>query len=414
MFANIKSQIHKLAENVNKTEISRLEAMMEEMKSAEDLDELIVKHSVSQREAARICGMSEASFRIKAQQARDEGVIDDVKIHANRYLYTLEHIRRLMEWMEKPSWRDKFAECVVMAIYSNKGGTGKSTTATSIAAGFALDTTERPNVLVIDLDPQGSQRIFSSTPDDTRMNSLSAVDIMLGASGEEDDGAYAEYIEAGYSHEEILQESIYGTHIAGFDVIPAFPDDERFTAKFWINFAKGGKLDFVEYLNKHVVGPLKKYYDIIIIDTAPNISPLTWTAVESANAMITPVTPRMMDWSSTCQFLNTLSGQFDDLPSKGENLKFYRLVVVNYDDEKNRDRDLLNRIKDSAGPSLANNIIKRSHAFESAARKYCTIYDLKSKDAPARQLEKARDSVDSLVRELRLEFADIDWGGSNE
>lgn len=401
----IKSLSPKIAAN----EISRIEAVLDNIKTPEELNKLILNHSLFQSDAARACGISLNTFKERVAEALKQGVIPDVLFESNKYRYTLSHVHALMDWMKCPKWEDKGKGCIVLNVQNQKGGSGKSTTVITLGTGIALRLNERRRVLVIDLDPQGTQRVVATPGLSAESGLLSAVDIMLGK--DEPGSNYSQYLEAGYTEDAILNASILKTHIPNFDILPAFPADERFSSQAWFEFARTGELRHVELLKNKIIDPLRDKYDIILIDTGPHVNPLTWSALEACNAMLVPVSTRKLDVVSTGQFIQNLPEQLERLPSKGANIKYFKVVAVCYDEEQGRDLDMLNQMKEVFGRDMLNSNIKRSPAFEAATRNYRTIFDLRKIDGlcPDRQLDKATASSNDLIRELLLSLNEIDF-----
>lgn len=410
---SIVDRIKKLGPVIAENEIGRLQAVMDNTNTEEDLNKLVLHHSVSQSEAARLCGISLNTFKDRIAAAIKENVIPEVLFEANKYRYTLNHMHALMDWMGIEKWSDKNKHTIVMDVQNQKGGVGKSTTVISLAAGIALQMQERRRVLVIDLDPQGTHQQITA-PYFRDIDSdlvLSAVDIMLGS--DEKDGVYSELVRNGYTHQQIVEHSILNTHIPNLDVLPAFPSDERFSQKAWEEHSRTGELHHVNRLKKRIIDPLLDNYDLIMIDTGPHVNPLTWSALEACNALLVPVCPRKLDWVSTGQFISNLPGQLSMLPSKGENIKYFKAITVNYDEEQGRDLEMLHQIKTVLGHDVLNVTIKRSSAFEAATRNYRTVFDIRKSDnlCPDRQLDKALSSMNDAIRELLLTLRDVDFKG---
>jgi chromosome partitioning protein len=406
---SVAFELKKLAPIISQNEISRLQAVMDNTKTEDDLNRLVLHHSVSQSDAARMCGISLNTFKDRVSDALAEGVIPDVLFESNKYRYTLNHMHALMDWMGVEKWSDKNQHTIVVDVQNQKGGVGKSTTVLSLGAGIALRMQERRRVLIIDLDPQGThQQITAPYLRDTDTDLvLSAVDIMLGS--DEKDGSYSQLVQAGYTHQQILEHSILNTHIPNLDVLPAFPTDERFSQSAWLEYSKTGELHHVKRLKQRIIEPLLGLYDLILIDTGPHVNPLTWSALEACNALLVPICPRKLDWVSTGQFISNLPDQLAFLPSKGENIKYFKSITVNYDEEQGRDLEMLHQIKAVLGRNVLNATIKRSSAFEAATRNYRTVFDIRKSDnlCPDRQLDKAISSLNDAIRELLLTFEDV-------
>lgn len=407
--SSVLNNIESLAPIIAGSEISRIEAVLENSRTDDDINKLVLHHSLFQSSAAQACGVSLNTFKERVAEALEKGVIPGVLFENNKYKYTLSHVHAMMDFIGRKKWADRNTGCIVLNVQNQKGGSGKSTTVISVAMGVALRLEERLRVLVIDLDPQGTLRVVAAPGLTASSDLLSAVDVMLGP--DEQGSVYQQLIQAGNSEEAILNSTILKTHIPNLDIIPAFPTDERFSSGAWAEFSKTGKLRHVELLKERIVDPLRDKYDLIIIDTGPHTNPLTWSAMEACNSMLVPASTRKLDWVSTGQFISSIPDQYAMLPSRGQRLKYFKVVAVNYDEEQGKDLEILNTMKNVLGSEMLNSVIKRSRAFEAANRNYRTIYDIKKSDAlcPDKQLDKAISSCNDMIRELFLSLNGINF-----
>jgi chromosome partitioning protein len=370
-----------------------------------EIDSLILNHSYPASEVAKMVGMSLPTFKIFSQECLVNGVITEVKKISNQYKYTLWHIHALMNELNHSKWSDKFKKTNVINVANLKGGTGKSTTAGSLSVYFALRLDYRPRVLLIDLDPQGSQAKLANVDEDSEI--ITAVDIMLG--DEEPNGVYQAYINEGLTHQEIVNGSIIETPIPNFHVMAATPFDERFDTGAFNkeNIEDREKLKLL--FKERVIDFLVDDYDIIFIDTPPRLSPLSASAIEASNGLLIPCTPKALDWKSTQNYFDMLPEVIEKLPSKGDNLDWFKVLSTNFDDEHDRGMDLLTRMKNAMGLDLFNSSIKRSQAYEVASQNNRTVMDLKKKDklCSDRQLEKGVDSLKDVGREMFFMLDDV-------
>lgn len=395
--------ISDLGERFAKTEVNRLEFIEDNAGSKIELSKLITRHSVPQTIAAKICGLSLNNFKEKVAEAVEKGVIPAADMQGNRYLYTLNHLHALLTYFNAPKWSDEGRECIVANVGNQKGGTGKTSTLVNLAVKLATDLKRRLRILIIDVDPQGSIRdlsVSNSSNDSSCM--MTAVDLMLGDTPFSTD-LYNVARSLFGTHAETVKASLLETHIPNLQVLPAFPEDERFTE---LAFMSGDLNGYLKKLDQNVIAHLKDDYDLILIDSGPHNNPLVWSALEACNAILVPVSPRKLDWSSTRTYVERLTERLSRLPSKGENLNLFKIAIVNYDDEQDRDTEMLYQIKEETGRASLTALIKRSSAFEAAARQYCTVMDLTKNDVncPARQIDKATQSLKDVATELVIAF----------
>jgi len=395
---DVVESIKKAGERIRSEETEFNQKKKRSAAKSGDVDSLVLNHSYPASEVAKMMGMSLPTFKILSQDCLTRGVISEVRKISNQYKYTLAHIHALMDELELEKWSDKFTTSAVINVANLKGGTGKSTTAGSISVYFSLLLEYRPRVLLIDLDPQGSQAKLANVDEDSQI--ITAVDIMLG--DKEPNGIYQEYINEGLEHKDVVHGSIIETHIPNFHVMAATPFDERFdTGAFDMN-SMDDKLKLKRLFKERVIDYLVDDYDLIFIDTPPRLSPLSVSAIEASNGFLIPCTPKALDWKSTQNYFDMLPAEVEKLPSKGKNLEWFKVLSTNFDDEHDRGMSLLNRMKDALGLDLLNVSIKRSQAFEVASQNNRTILDLKKKDklCSDRQLEKAVDSLKDVGREI--------------
>ncbi len=154
----------------------------------------------------------------------------------------------------------KTHEAIILTVSSQKGGVGKTTSAISIATGFHLVHHKR--VLLIDLDPQGHIE-----------KSLHAI-IPEG----QDYIPLAENLSQ--RRPDILQ-SIVRTEYDGLDITPG--DKELYDFE-----AKTANRSEREYILKSALHSALKIYDIIVIDTPPNLGILSINALVATHHVIIP------------------------------------------------------------------------------------------------------------------------------
>ncbi len=212
--------------------------------------------------------------------------------------YSLNDIQQLRSFFKKGFFhgsikRPKESEPFIMAFSMFKGGVGKTTQATHFAAHCALQGLK---TLLIDLDPQASATlIFGYIP---------AVDI---DNGETVHNALVDDFE-------YINKIIKPTHYDGLDIITSGLE------------LQGSDLILPSsaYNNEEKLGPpllrlknalslVQDKYDVIVLDCAPNHGATTMNALTAANGVILPVSPNMLSYGSSIQFIQTLGDLADSL-----------------------------------------------------------------------------------------------------
>ncbi|MEX6385373.1 ParA family protein, partial [Providencia hangzhouensis] len=280
-----------------------------------------------------------------------------------------------------------------------KGGTGKSTTTATIATAAALDLNLNARCCIVDLDPQGSigNNLIRTTNDDDIY--LTITDVLLAEY--EPDGDYSQYIAAGYSEADIIANIPFSTHLPNMDVITAFPTDDRFTDLYW-RLSKDERNKLLTRFRDIVVPVLKEHYDLIFIDTPPQDSPIIWSTNEAADALLVPITPREYDFASTTNYMLTIGARLQQLPSRGENIKWMKVLAVNVDDKSQHEVRTLNKLVRTVQDKFMTTNIKHSEAFVAAAERGRTVLDIKKSEdlCPAKQFDIAEMSVSSVYQQF--------------
>lgn len=136
-----------------------------------------------------------------------------------------------------------------------KGGTGKTATCAALAQAGAH---EGKKVLCVDLDPQGNlSNLFGADKE-----APGAAELMQGA-----------------PILETIQETAQGVDIIAGNTGLAVDPTEKSTVK---------KTATIYELEK-ALEPIKKSYDLVIIDTPPAFGNLTYNALQAANGLLIPI-----------------------------------------------------------------------------------------------------------------------------
>lgn len=371
------------------------------------LSQVLINHCIPKTQMAELCGWQSVNTFIKNEEKWiAEGSVEETIKIKGKWAYSPYHIHRILDLLGKPKWSDHERGTHIINVQNQKGGTGKSSLLINIAQALGLNHEQRFRILVIDLDPQGSLRTFTKPREYEQddLDVMTAVDVMLGDL--EPDSVYQTFKNYGYSHQEIIQEAILETELPNVQVITAFPEDERFSSIAWED---GNTAGMVKLLKERIIDPVKKDYDLIFIDSGPQVNPLTWSALYAANGVLCPVTPQTLDWSSTTQFIDKIPNMIRQLPEGAEGIRWFKIGITNHDGRLQRDTQMANRIKDEYGSFVFNQYVDKYHAFEIAARNHRTVMDISDTEklAPKAQIEGAQACVSKFANLLLNHLKDI-------
>jgi cellulose biosynthesis protein BcsQ len=153
-----------------------------------------------------------------------------------------------------------------VASYSIKGGVGKTALAVNLAYACAQ---AGKRTLLLDLDPQGASSFYFRVSPKAKMKGRKVV------AGKQDLLA-------------LVRESDY----PGLDILPAKLSFRHF------DLALADSSKPTRHL-RALLKPLRDEYDLVVLDSPPNITLLSENVLDAADAIVTPVVP-------TCLSVNTL------------------------------------------------------------------------------------------------------------
>ena len=264
---------------------------------------------------------------------------------------------------------------VVTAIAAQKGGTGKTALAGSLASQCAYAGLR---TLLIDLDQQANVT-FACAVDPATLEAT-VVDVLAPRNS--------------VSAEDVVLHDVHG--IPGLDLLPCDERAEALDTQLRSETMGVFKL-------KDALEPLLERYDRVLIDCPPNVGELTVSALLVADEIVCPV--KMSD-SNALRGLSRLTQTVEKLNRRGAEVRIKRLVRVECDHSQlsyRLNHDALQRLSRRLKLRVARTELRARAAWRTAITQDIPLILLEGHDRGTRE---AQADVHELAKELwpRVKF----------
>lgn len=295
--------------------------------------------------------------------------------------YTLSEINAMREVFRTRPWRTDADPVAIIAVQNFKGGVGKSTVSVHLAQYLAL---RGYRVCLIDCDSQGSSTaMFGLLPD---------LDVS------EDETLYPFIRDAEMSN---LAYAVHTTAWDGLYLIPA--NLKLYSAEY--ELASRIARSEPNLLNRIAEGiaSISDHFDVIILDPPPALGTLSLSVMRAANALLVPIPPTVVDFTSTASFFAMLHETMGVLAERGlpVDLRWIRMVATRADEGKSIQRELLTLMRTVFGDSMLQTVLKDSAEIDNASARLMTVYDL---DGPV----TSRDTYQRCLSYLNAMNAEVE------
>ena len=332
--------------------------------------------------AAELVGRTTAALR---EAEKDGRLPATARTETNRRIgYTLAQLNDMRGLFGTRPWRAPSDPCAVVAVQNFKGGVGKSTLSVHLAQYLAI---RGYRVLLIDCDSQASSTVLFGYIPDLDLTENETLYPFL----REDERSSLDY-------------AIRRTHFDGLDLIPAnlrlFQSEYELAAR--MARGQGALLDRLA----QGVASVADRYDVVVIDPPPALGAISLSVLRAANALVVPIPPTVMDFSSTAAFLAMLQETMQVLADRdlAPDLSFLRFVASKVDENKSVQRELLLFMKQLFGTALVRAPMKDSAEIDNASARLMTVYELDGPVTSRAVRDRCLTYLDAVNAEIEIDI----------
>ena len=234
---------------------------------------------------------------------------------------------------------------VVVTVFNQKGGVGKSTTVINLSSALAL---RGKKTLIVDMDPQG--------------NATSGLGLY----------EFQNMIYDFVIDEEI--DSIYKTSFNKLDIIPSSGE----FAGVEIELAR---YDDWQYKLKKMIDKVKDDYDFVIIDSPPSLGILSMMSLVASDKILIPVQCEYYALEGVSQLMDTITLVRDNF---NPNLSILGVVMCMHDGRTNLANQVVEEVEKFFKDKVFKTFIPRNVRLAEAPSFGMNIFDYDSKSKGAK------------------------------
>ena len=254
----------------------------------------------------------------------------------------------------------------IVAVFNQKGGVGKTTTALNLAAALAR---RGHQPVGIDLDPQAQ---FSAT---------------VGVAAQSGDDSIFSLFQRNRPLCEMIQESA-----SGIGIIPSHIELSKVDALYGKGYNAINKLNLMLQTEKTVAG--RKHW---IIDCSPLVGVLSLNAIFASDGLIVPMSADYLSLKGAVQIQKTLKALERVLKRRVNR----RYLLTRFDSRRRMARDVMLRAQAEFGADVCRTIIAENVSLAESPSLNKTIFEHAPSSRGARDYEALLDELiaDGFIRD---------------
>lgn len=343
-------------------------------------------------EAAELLGVSGQFMR----KVHSEGTIPEpAESRGGRRYYSAQEIwdaRLVLEQSSRKKGRyvprrTDGEKLQVWQLMNFKGGSSKSTTTIHLAHYFAL---RGYRVLVVDLDPQGSLTSMCGISPEIEFDGLTVYDAIR------------------YDDLVSMTEVVVPTYFPGLSLAPA----RLLLSEFETESAVHSSPDQPFFLRiRNALAQVEQEFDLVLMDSPPQLGFLTIAGMAAASSLIVPLTPSMLDVSSTAQFLELAGAYMEVIEDAGASLQYdhFKFLITRDEPTDIPSQQLTSFMRALFQDRVMSATALKSTAISDATMLKQSIYEVVRSEMTRSTYDRAKSSMDAVGQEVERMIHEA-WG----
>lgn len=275
----------------------------------------------------------------------------------------------------------------IWQLMNFKGGSSKSTTTIHLAHYFAL---RGYRVLAVDLDPQGSLTSMCGISPEIAFDGLTIYDAIR------------------YDDPVPMADVVVETYFPGLSLAPARLILSEFETESAVHST--GDAPFFTRI-RSAIAQVADDYDIVLMDSPPQLGFLTISGMAAASSLIVPLTPSMLDVSSTAQFLELAGAYMEVIEDAGARLQYdhFKFLITRDEPTDIPSQQLTSFMRALFQDRVMGATALKSTAISDATMLKQSIYEVVRSEMTRATYDRARGSMDAVGAEVEA-MINTAWG----